>query len=125
MPAFSRTSQKRLSTCDTQLQRVCNEAIKITDFSVICGHRDREEQEKAFQEGHSKLEWPDSRHNPLPSEAVDVGPSPLNWNDRVAFAYLAGVLVGIGHMMGVELEWGGHWKMKDLPHLQIKRKSQS
>ena len=74
MPYFGRLSTQRLSTCDERLQDICNEAIKVYDFSVLCGHRDEIEQKKLFREGKSKLEYPHSKHNSIPSLAVDIAP---------------------------------------------------
>ena len=39
MPSFGARSQTNLDTCDPELIRLLNEAIKHVDFSVIEGHR--------------------------------------------------------------------------------------
>ena len=41
---------------------------------IVCGHRNKEDQNKAFAEGKSKLKWPKGKHNKLPSQAVDAAP---------------------------------------------------
>lgn len=51
MPRFSETSRQRLATCDSRLQLICNEAIKIVDFTIIEGHRDKAGQDAAFAGG--------------------------------------------------------------------------
>ena len=128
MPYFGRLSTQRLSTCDERLQDICNEAIKVYDFSVLCGHRDEIEQKKLFREGKSKLEYPRSKHNKIKSLAVDIAPWPLDWDDRQAFYTLAGVMFTIAHSKGIKLRWGGTWgglqdkntsKFYDLGHFQI------
>jgi len=48
MPYFSQLSNLKLMSCHDDLQEVCNRAIKIYDFSVICGHRNEKEQNEAF-----------------------------------------------------------------------------
>lgn len=55
MPVFSKASKERLSTCHPDLQRVMNEAIKITDFTVLEGHRGKAAQDAAFAAGNSKI----------------------------------------------------------------------
>ena len=74
MPSFSKRSFDTLATCDARLQSICLEVIKMFDFSVICGHRDEEAQERAFREGFSKARWGQSKHNVKPSKAVDLAP---------------------------------------------------
>ena len=129
MPYFGRLSTQRLSTCDERLQDICNEAIKVYDFSVLCGHRDEIEQKKLFREGKSKLEYPHSKHNSIPSLAVDIAPYPLIWDDFGRFKFLAGVMFAIAHSKGIRLRWGGDWdgdfdfndqKWYDMPHFEIK-----
>ena len=124
MPHFSEQSKKRLSTCHPWLQDLCNEAIKIYDFTVLCGHRDELAQMIAFQEGKSKLDWPKSKHNKTPSLAVDLAPYPIDWNDIDRFYHLAGIMKGLNHKMRrLRLTWGGDWySFKDYPHFEIKEK---
>lgn len=120
MPAFSPTSLHKLSTVHPDLRRVLERAIKVTDFAVLCGHRGQAEQAAAFLGGTSNAEWPNSRHNSLPSEAVDVAPYPIDWKDEKRFYLLAGVILGIAETMGVRLRWGGHFKsIRDLPHFEL------
>ena len=129
MPSFGKSSLERLKTCDPKLQAVLNEAIKYVNFSVTCGHRDKAEQDKAVAEGNSKTPWPTSKHNSLPSQAVDVAPYPLAWNDSEAFTLLAGVIYGVACTMGVQLRLGIDWDgdlsvtehgFKDRPHIELK-----
>lgn len=122
MPSFSKASLRELATCDERLQRICHEAIKHFDFMVIQGHRGQKEQDEAFKAGTSKLPWPKSRHNSEPSTAVDLAPCPLNWKDLPSFHRLAGVIMTVAAMEGIELTWGGDWKsFKDLPHFELKK----
>ena len=129
MPKFGSRSKSRLKTCDTRLQDLFNEVIKHFDCSVIQGHRGKEDQNKAFKEGKSKLKYPNGNHNKSPSKAVDVAPYPINWNDRERFTYFAGYVVGIASQMGLKIRWGGDWDMDtevkdnnfdDLPHFEVR-----
>lgn len=128
MPKFGNASQKRLYTCDQRLQELCNEAIKIIDFSVLCGYRDGAEQARLFSEGKTKLQYPMSKHNQSPSKAIDIAPYPIDWNDTGRFKLLAGVMFGIAHNKGYKLRWGGDWDgdwdmkdqtFNDLPHFEL------
>lgn len=119
-PVFSSKSQDRLATCRRELQDVMNEAIKHYDFSVIYGFRGQKDQDDAVAAGNSRLPWPMSRHNRWPSEAVDIAPYPINWENEKEFYYLAGFIMGIAAMKGIKLKWGGRWKnLVDTPHFEL------
>ena len=131
MPRFGRRSKERLATCDNRLQDVFNEVIKHVDCSVLEGQRDEERQNKLFDEGKTKVRFPDGRHNDSPSRAVDVTPYPVDWDDRERQTLFAGFVLGIARSMGITLRWGGDWDMDfevqdnrfdDFPHFEIKEK---
>ena len=90
MPRFGRRSRKNLETCNEDLQELFNEVIKFFDCTVIQGHRGKEEQNKYFDEGKSKVKYPNGRHNANPSNAVDVVPYPIDWKDTDRMYYFAG-----------------------------------
>jgi len=120
MPKFGLISQQRLATCHEDLQRVMNEVIKWYDISIICGHRGEAEQNRAYETGHSKLRWPNSKHNRLPSLAVDIAPWPIDWNDHKRFWYMGGLVMGVAAKMGIKIDWGGNWiSFIDLPHFEL------
>jgi len=123
MPSFGRRSKERLATVDPKLRSVLEVAIQIVDFTILCGYRGEEEQEKAFRLGHSKARFGQSRHNSRPSQAVDIAPYPIDWDDTERFALLAGVIKAVAFGMGLEDEivWGGDFEsLKDMPHFEIK-----
>jgi peptidoglycan L-alanyl-D-glutamate endopeptidase CwlK len=128
MPKYSKQSAGRLSTCDPRLQDVFNEVIKHFDCSVLQGHRGQIEQNECVRRGTSKLKWPKSKHNSIPSKAADVAPYPIDWSDRERFAHFAGFVLGIAALKGVKLRWGGDWnqdrkskdeRLFDGPHFEI------
>ncbi len=128
MPKFSKPSADRLATCHADLQRLCNEAIKHVDFTVLYGFRAREEQNQAYKEGKSNLQWPDSKHNQIPSLAVDIAPWPIDWSDTARFARLVGYVERIAEELGIRIRWGGDWndnyrtkdeRLVDMPHIEL------
>ena len=129
MPRYSKRSKERLATCDKRLQEVFNEVIKHVDCSILEGHRSKERQNKLYDEGRTKVRYPDGRHNFNPSRAVDVTPYPVNWEDRERQTLFAGFVLGTARSMGINLRWGGDWdqdfqvmdnRFDDFPHFEIK-----
>lgn len=139
MPSYSATSSLRLAECHRDLRMVFGKVIKYMDCSILCGHRKEPEQNQAFAAGLSQLQWPDSKHNQLPSMAVDAGPyfielGNTDWNDEKAFSAFAGRVLQIADEMlekgeiTHKLRWGGDWdgdgrtkdeRFKDLPHFEL------
>ena len=130
MPKFGRNSLDKLSSACIELQNICQEVIKIYDFSVIESFRSQERQNQLFSEGKSKVQFPNSKHNKNPSDAIDIVPYPVDWNDDVRFFFLAGLMFQEAKTQGVKLRWGGDWRgqhrfkenrFKDLPHFEVVR----
>lgn len=120
---LSKLSRERLSQCHPDLQRVVELASGRFPMAVIQGHRGQAEQDAAFARGASKLKWPNSRHNSTPSEAVDLVPMPLDWNNISRFEELGRVVKQAAVDLGIELDWGGDWKrFRDYPHFELRRK---
>ena len=129
MPYFSKRSKSRLSTCDERLQEVFNEVIKHVDCSILEGHRSKERQNKLYDEGRTKVKYPNGRHNSNPSKACDVTPYPVDWKDRERQTLFAGFVIGVARSMGYNVRWGGDWDMDfqvmdnrfdDFPHFEIR-----
>lgn len=121
MPTFSQQSLDKLATVDRRLYDICTEVIKVFDFTAICGHRNKEDQDKAVAAGRSKTPWPTSRHNSSPSQAVDLAPYPIDWNDLEKFRELNSHMQDAAEKLGIAIEWGGDFKsLKDFDHWQLK-----
>ena len=130
MPKFGKKSKERLATCDPKLQEIFNEVIKSVDCSVLEGSRGEERQNKLYDEGKTKVRYPNGRHNAYPSLAVDVTPYPVDWGDRERQTLFAGFVLGIARGLGIKIRWGGDWdmdfevqdnKFDDFPHFELKK----
>lgn len=133
---FSKNSLSKLMTCDERLQKLMFEVIKYYDFTVLEGHREESLQNLYFEQGKSKLSWPNSKHNQYPSKAIDIAPyhaeAPhIRWSDRESFYFMAGIVKGIASQMGIKIRHGGDWNMNnnlkdqtffDLPHFELVEK---
>jgi len=131
---YGRTSTARLSTCDPDLILLFNEALADpacpVDISILEGHRGKVRQDRMKAEGKSQLSWPRSRHNSMPSMAVDAAPyvdGAVSWDwddyhplaDHIKATWAR--LKAEGKVYG-DLEWGGDWRaFRDGPHWQINR----
>lgn len=129
MPQFSAKSLGKLKECHPLLQRLMTDVIKTVDFSVICGYRGKEEQDLAYESGHSKLRWPQSKHNSSPSLAVDIVPYPIDWENIASFHMLSDEVkdawdrIPESERDGFELSWGGDWKkFRDYPHYELRKR---
>ena len=118
---LSAISSERLGTCDERLQRVIEAVALRTPIIVLCGHRTKEDQDKAVHDGKSLKPWPTSRHNGEPSQAVDLATLPLTWKDIASFRALNAEIQRVAQEMDIEIEWGGNWHHpKDYDHWQLK-----
>jgi len=145
---FSQGSLENLQSCDKRLQMLAHRAIDIIDFTVLEGRRSKERQNELYQQGRSKLQWPESNHNVEQeggkSKAFDIAPYPIDWaqmpdnlstdnafqwaRERARFYYLAGIMKALAHEMGFSIRWGGDWdgdnefsdqSFDDLVHFEI------
>jgi len=113
MPSYSRTSDRRLSTARPELQKLFREVLRRGfDHAVIEGHRNRHDQHECFVSGTSKLDWPDGKHNAVPSDAVDARPyiPGIGYpKDHKYFYRFAGQVEAIASELGYLIRWGGDW----------------
>lgn len=144
MPSFSTNSKEKLATAHSDLQHVFNEVIKHMDCTILYGHRNPDEQFELFKRGRAYQhgQWiivnrdevvtyldgfdKKSKHNYLPSHAVDCWVYPIDWNEKEKMSHFAGFVLGIAQGMydrgeiKNKIEWGGNWStLVDRPHFQI------
>ena len=136
---YGRTSQGRLDTCHDDIQMIWGEIAKYINTTVLCGHREEAEQNSAFESNHSKVQWPNSTHNSLPSMGIDSAPwiasiRNVDYNDYKALSKFAGFILLIAIQLFREgktthlIKWGGDWDMdgrtidqtfNDLVHFEL------
>jgi len=140
---FSSRSKEKLSTCETDLQKIFNKAIELSriDFGISAGHRSLEKQKQYYDEGKSKVDGirVKGKHNYSPSKAVDIYAYVAGkavWETK-HLCYLGGLIVGVAEMLLQQgeiehkLRWGGNWDMdgeiisdqtfQDLPHFELRK----
>ena len=117
MNKWSKRSKKNLAECHRDLVILADVVLQIHDCSLICGFRDKLEQDEAFYLGNSKIQWPNSKHNSSPSMAMDLAPyiKGQSYWDREQTLYFAGIVVSTAYIlyeqghMEHKLKWGGDW----------------
>lgn len=128
---------KRSLSCQVgvhpDLVRVVNKAmsLQIMDFTIYYGVRTPEEQEKLYQQGRTTpgpiVTWTKNSYHLAQDDgyghAMDIAPYPVDWGNSLRFARLAGIIQACAVLEGVDIEWGGIWKNRDLPHFQLRRKT--
>lgn len=112
-------SERRMIGVHADLQRVARRAAELSDitFRITEGVRTQARQKQLFDAGASKTM--NSRH--LTGHAVDVvamigGKVRWDWPlyDRIAVAFKTAA-----RELGVAITWGGDWKMRDGPHIEL------
>lgn len=134
MPSFSDHSNFKLDVCDDRLQALFREVVKRYDCTIICGHRNRSNQNNAYDTGKSRVRYPDSKHNTLPTKAVDVAPyisgRGIVWESRQC-SHFAGYVQAVAERMEIPIRWGGDWDQdrdvkdqvfNDLVHFELDEK---
>lgn len=128
MASYSRHSQAQLDTCHEDLRLLFNEVIKEFDCSILEGNRNEKRQNELYRSNKSQVQYPNSKHNSLPSNAVDAAPYPIDWSDRERFSYFAGYVKAKAESLGIRIRWGGDWdgdwqvrdnNFDDLAHFEL------
>src|SRR5688572_4162032 len=112
---YSKLSLKRIAECHPDLQKIAMELIKEMDVTVLCGHRNKADQNKALAMGTSKLAWPKSKHNKAPSLAIDIVPYPIQWKNLEPYKEMRGRIAKIAQRLGIKIRTIS-W---DWPHTEL------
>ena len=128
MPKFGARSLQNLESCHSDLKLLFKVVVKEFDCSVLCGHRSESDQNEVFRTNNSTKKWPDSKHNKMPSNAVDVVPYPIDWNNLNRFYMFIGYVIAKAETLGIKIKSGGDWDqdtmtddqgLLDLPHFEL------
>ena len=131
MYKFGKKSLEKLQTCHPDIQKICNELIKMMDVTVLEGVRSQERQAELVAQGKSKTM--NSKHLKQAdgfSHAVDLAPYPIDWEDGKRFMYMQGMIRGIAQQVGIEIRSGVDWdsdgqvkdhSFSDGPHFELKK----
>lgn len=124
---LGRESKLRLATCDPRLQQLVTAVVAkvdagalvnkgVHDLTVACGYRGKAEQNAAVARGASKTPWPRSKHNVVPSLAVDLWPYPRPaWEDPIQWAAVRALVLATAAELRIPI----HVISWDLPHFQL------
>src|SRR5262245_29107311 len=105
MAELNERSLKNLEKCHPDLQRIARLAITRFDFTVTTGHRNEKDQTEAYNTGYSRLPWPKSRHNTLPSLAFDAAPNPIDYKQTAKFCEMREVFKQCADELGIEVRF--------------------
>lgn len=133
MYRFSRRSLENLESCDGKLQMLAREvmALQLFDFGITEGYRSRERQDELLHSGHSKVEWPNSKHNQNPSQAFDFVlyvNGQVDWDDFRPWFMAVGAFRATAASLGIKIrcgaDWDGDFSAKDqtffdMPHIEL------
>lgn len=132
--SYGTVSRQRLDQCHQYLQILFDEVIRDVDIIILEGHRTKAVQNRYFDEGRSKVRWPNSKHNSKPSMAVDYAPYPVDWNRLDRFTWVGGQLKSTWERLKRErrvegyLRFGFDWDgdgditdhtFMDYPHVEL------
>jgi peptidoglycan L-alanyl-D-glutamate endopeptidase CwlK len=119
-------------------RRVFEEVIKEIDCSVISGLRTTQEQQLLYAQGRTMpgkiitncdgiKKKSNHQSDTGISDAVDVVPWPIEWEDIKRFYHYIGFVRGVAWQLGIELISGSDWNSDyvlndqdfyDLPHYE-------
>ncbi len=117
--------QERLKDVHPDLVRLVEELGKMRDIIVVCGHRSDVDQAIAYQNGNSKAKPGQSKHNSIPSMAVDVAITldkghSIPWREFELFTKMGEDAEYLAKKLGIKILWGGRFnKLRDMPHIEL------
>ena len=137
MYKLSKRSLDTMVGVNPNLVKVIKEAIATSpyDFMITQGVRSAKYQNTLYQQGRTikglKVTNADGyikkSNHPRKIDgfgyAIDfviLNGKVLDWDTEEKYEAAARHILETGHKLGVNLEWGGDWKFKDYPHIQLK-----
>lgn len=106
---YSEASLARLAEATIEQQKLWMAVADHWDVSIIEVYRSPERQAELFAQGPEVTKVRVSKHNSMPSEAVDAAPYPIDWNDIDQFIRFTYFVKGMAAAMGMEYKNGADW----------------
>lgn len=136
MALFSQRSIDNLVGIHPVLVKVMKIAICGTpvDFTITDGVRTTEQQQKLYAQGRTvpgaivtNCDGVTRKSNHQAKEdgygyAVDIYPfvnGKVQVNDAKNLSVIADHIIKVASANGINIQWGGNWKMKDYPHFEL------
>lgn len=131
---WSARSLQRLGTCAPRLRVLLTAALHDDacpcDITVIEGHRTNERQAELYAAGRTapgpkvtNARPGQSRHNSMPSQAVDAGPCDRSgavlWNDKAKFDAWGAHVKATAARLNIGIRWGGDFSFYDGAHFEL------
>jgi len=111
---LSKKDRQKLIEADEKLQLLVCEVSLQMNIIVIEAHRSVERQAELYAEGKTKVKH--SKHNYIPSRAIDIAPYYkkgnkiiIPWEDHRPFYFLGGLMMRSAKLHNIKLRWGGDW----------------
>jgi peptidoglycan L-alanyl-D-glutamate endopeptidase CwlK len=126
-------SRDRLSTVHPDLVELVTKALHHADcpcdITVIEGHRTNERQAALYAQGRTapgprvtNAKPGQSKHNSMPSDAVDCGPCDryggVLWDDKDLFDRWGAHVKRVAEEEGIRVQWGGDFSWYDGAHFE-------
>ena len=129
-------SRTKMMLLDSRWPPMLDDILRVCPFDItlVWTYRGRLAQERAFAEGTSTKQWPDSVHNTEPSKALDLAPyidGQIDWGreDHGRRYYIIGGIVwAVAEQHGHEVRSGMDWdrdgdlddqRLIDLGHWEV------
>ena len=137
MYKLSKRSLDTMAGVNPNLVKVIKAAINDSpyDFMITQGLRTAKYQNELYQQGRTKKGLKvtnadgyikKSNHQMkidgygYAIDFVILNGKVLDWDTESKYQAVAKHILEVGHKLGINLEWGGDWKFKDYPHIQLK-----
>ncbi|MCD8186635.1 MAG: M15 family metallopeptidase [Rikenellaceae bacterium] len=137
MPAFSSRSLENLRGVHSELVRLMHLSIRDThvDFTITEGVRTTSRQQSLYARGRTapgpiitSCDGIRKKSNHQPhgdgyGYAVDLYPfidGKVQVEDAANLCRIAAHIKRTAQEQGIDVEWGGDWKMRDYPHFELK-----
>ena len=137
MYKLSKRSLDTMVGVNPDLVKVIKEAIVNSpfDFLITQGLRTAKYQNELYQQGRTKRGLKVTNADGYIKKsnhqmkidgfgyAIDfavLDKATIDWDTESKYKAVAKHILDTGHKLGIALEWGGDWKFKDYPHIQLK-----